>query len=176
MVSKKQNNQQELTSAKTVDKRSEVSMTSMNITVLHTSHSCVVTVTSYLVYCQPFNYTCTTTRKKIPCETCRQKFSFQGQLDQHKIVHRTINTHQCMAKGCGCWFMRKADLIVHAETHNKKEYKCNLCPSFMTFLCKYWKEHMKGHSSVLPYACSKCGKRFLYCQQVSRHKGKDHKE
>ena len=64
-------------------------------------------------------------RKKIPCETCGQVFSFQGQLDQHKIVHRTIKTHKCMAKDCGRWFMRKANLTVHAETHNKKEYKCD---------------------------------------------------
>ena len=63
-------------------------------------------------------------KKKIPCEMCGQLFSFQGQIDQHKIVHRTIKTHKCMANDCGRWFMRKADLTVHAETHNKKEYKC----------------------------------------------------
>ena len=33
-------------------------------------------------------------KQKIPCETCGQLFSFQGQLDQHKIVHRTIKTHK----------------------------------------------------------------------------------
>ena len=71
-------------------------------------------------------------KKKIPCETCGQLFSFQGQLDQHKIVHRTIKTHKCMAKDCGHWFMRKANLTVHAETHNKKEYKCDKCESFTT--------------------------------------------
>ena len=101
-------------------------------------------------------------KKKIPCETCGQRFSFQGQLDQHKIVHRTIKTHKCMAKGCDKWFMRKADLTVHAESHNNTEYKCDKCESFTTRLRKYWKEHMKGHEAVLPYACSVCGKCFLY--------------
>ena len=115
-------------------------------------------------------------KKKIPCEMCGQAFSFQGQLDQHKIVHQTIKTHKCMAKDCGRWFMRKADLTVHAETHNKKEYKCDKCKSFSTRLHKYWKEHMKGHEAVLPYACSVCEKYFLYQQQVSRHKAKDHKD
>ena len=71
-------------------------------------------------------------KKKIPCEMCGQLFSFQGQLDQHKIVHRTIKTHKCMARDCGRWFMRKADLTVHVETHNKKEYKCDKCESFTT--------------------------------------------
>ena len=115
-------------------------------------------------------------KKKILCETCGQQFSFQGQLNQHKIVHWTIKTHKCMAKDCGRWFMRKADLTVHAETHNKKEYKCDKCESFTTQLRKYWKEHMKGHEAVLPYACSLCVKCFLYRQQVSHHKAKDHKD
>ena len=101
-------------------------------------------------------------KKKILCEMCGQLFSFQGQLDQHKIVHWTIKTHKYMAKDCGHWFMRKADLTVHAETHNKKEYKCDKWESFTTRLRKYWKEHMKGHEAVLPYACSLCEKRFLY--------------
>ena len=101
-------------------------------------------------------------KKKIPCETCGQLFSFQGQLDQYKIVHRTIKTHKCMAKDCDRWFMRKADLTVHAESHNKTEYTCDKYESFTTRLGKYWKELMKGHKSVLLYACSVCGKCFLY--------------
>ena len=74
-------------------------------------------------------------KKKIPCETCGKLFSFQGQLNQHKIVHQTIKTHKCMAKDCGRWFMRKADLTVHVETHNKKEYKCDKCEAFTKRLC-----------------------------------------
>ena len=80
-----------------------------------------------------------------------------------------------MAKNCDRWFMRKADLKVHTATHDKKEYTCEHCASFKTYLKKYWKEHMKGHDDILPYACSICKKRFLYRQQVSRHKAKDHK-
>ena len=81
-----------------------------------------------------------------------------------------------MAKDCHHWFMRKVDLTVHTKMHNKKEYKCDKCESFSTHLQKYWKEHMKGHEAVLPYACSVCGKRFLYRQQLSRHKARDHKD
>ena len=113
--------------------------------------------------------------KKFVCETCGKKFSFMGQLDQHKIVHRSIKTHKCMAKDCDRWFMRSADLKVHAATHDKIEYTCEHCASFKTHSKKYWKEHMKGHDDALPYACSICKKRFLYRQQVSRHKAKDHK-
>ena len=113
--------------------------------------------------------------KNFICETCGQKFSFKGQLDQHMIVHRSIRTHKCMFKDCNRWFMRKADLKVHSATHYMKEYTCEHCASFKTYLKKYWKEHMKGHDDILPYACSICKKRFLYRQQVSRHKAKDHK-
>ena len=113
--------------------------------------------------------------KKFICETCGKKFSFKGQLDQHKIVHRSIKTHKCMAKDCDRWFMHKADLKVHTATHDKQEYTCEHCASFKTSLKKYWKEHMKGHDDILPYACSICKKHFLYCQQVSRHKARDHK-
>ena len=108
--------------------------------------------------------------KNFICETCGQKFSFKGQLDQHMIVHRSIKTHKCMAKNCSRWFMCKADLKVHTATHDKKEYTCEHCASFKTYLKKYWKEHMKGHDEILPYACSICKK-----QQVSRHKAKEHK-
>ena len=44
-------------------------------------------------------------QEKIPCNICGHLFSFQGQLEQHKIVHRTIRTHKCMYKGCERWFM-----------------------------------------------------------------------
>ena len=64
-----------------------------------------------------------------------------------------------MAKGCGRWFMQKADLTVHAATHDVKTSLFNLC--------KYWKEHMKGHEVVLPYECSICKEYFLYRQQVA---------
>ena len=72
--------------------------------------------------------------KKVICETCGQKFSFKGQLDQHRIVHRSIKTHKCMAKNCDRWFMRKADLKVHTATHDKIEYTCEHCASFKTYL------------------------------------------
>ena len=71
-------------------------------------------------------------QEKIPCNTCGRLFSFQGQLEQHKIVHQTIRTHKCMYNGCDRWFMRKADLVVHAESHNNIEYKCDICNSFTT--------------------------------------------
>ena len=81
-----------------------------------------------------------------------------------------------MAKNCGRWFMQKADPTVYAATYDKNEYSCDKCENFSTNLHKYWKEHMKGHEDILHYACSICEKRFLYQQQVSQHKARDHKD
>ena len=114
-------------------------------------------------------------RKKIACETCGQLFTFQGQLDQHKIVHRSIRTHKCMHKGCERWFMRNADLVVHAESHKNVKYKCDICNSFTTKVKKYWKEHIRNHENKLRYSCPTCGEKFQYRQQVSRHKANEHK-
>ena len=114
-------------------------------------------------------------QEKIPCNTCGRLFSFQGQLEQHKIVHRTIRTHKCMYSGCDRWFMRKADLVVHAESHNNVEYKCDICNSFTTKVKKYWKEHVQSHENKLRYSCPTCGKKFQYRQQVSRHRAQEHK-
>ena len=106
-------------------------------------------------------------QEKIVCKTCGRLFSFQRQLEQHKIVHRTIKTHKCMHKGCDRWFMRKADLVVHAESHNNVEYKCDICNSFTTKVKKYWKEHVRNHENKLQYSCPTCGEKFQYRQQVS---------
>ena len=114
-------------------------------------------------------------QEKIPCNICGRLFSFQGQLEQHKIVHRTIRTHKCMYKGCDRWFMQKADLVVHTESHNNVEYKCDICNSFTTKVKKYWKEHVRNHENKLQYSCPTCGKKFQYRQQVSRHKAQEHK-
>ena len=77
-----------------------------------------------------------------------------------------------MAKTCGRGFMQKADLTVHAASHDNNKYTCDKYENFSTNLCKYWKEHMKGHEDTLPYACFICEKRFSYRQQVSRHQAK----
>ena len=114
-------------------------------------------------------------QEKIPRNTCGHLFSFQGQLEQHKIVHRTIRTHKCMYSGCDRWFMQKADLVVHTESHNNVEYKCEICNSFTTKVKKYWKEHVRSHENKLRYSCPTCGKKFQYRQQVSRHRAQEHK-
>ena len=150
----------------------------MSTTIVNIPLYCVQSATKCLMYPPPSKFTSMNiknrklyrVRRVTDVRKCGHLFSFQGQLDQHKIVHRTIKTHKCMYKGCDRWFMRKADLVVHAESHNNVEYKCDICKSFTMNIQKYWKEHVKKHENKLQYSCPTCGEKFQYRQQVSRHK------
>ena len=114
---------------------------------------------------------------RFKCDNCEQGFHFAGQLTQHKAVHRKEGkgTFQCMTSNCGKWFIRKGDLVVHIETHKKKEWKCPHCDHITT--CeKYLKTHIKSRHETeendYPYKCVVCNRRFLYRQQLARHKDK----
>ena len=112
---------------------------------------------------------------QFKCDSCEQGFYFAGQLTQHKAVHRKEGkgTFQCMTSNCGKWFIRKGDLVVHIETHKKKEWKCPHCDHITTFE-KYLKTHIKSRHETeendYPYKCVVCNRRFLYRQQLARHK------
>ena len=112
--------------------------------------------------------------RKHHCDKCGFHCFFKSELESHKIVHRERPTHQCMK--CGRWFKRKGELSLHVQTHKKTWYDCDKC-DFSTKLLKYLKEHEKSHvkkNEKLPYACDICGKWFLWCSGVNRHKEKTH--
>ena len=99
--------------------------------------------------------------RRYYCNKCSFHSHFESELKKHKITHHTTPQHQCMHSNCGRWFMRKADLVLHVETHKQNVIKCDIC-DHTTTLPKYMKEHMKSHGNVLPYKCDICNKRFLW--------------
>ena len=109
------------------------------------------------------------------CDVCDRGFHFQGQLTQHKVLHRKEGkgTFQCMTAKCGKWFIRKGDLVVHLECHKKKDWNCPHC-DHVTTCEKYLKTHIKSHHETdeadYPYKCAVCDRKFLYRTQLSRHK------
>ena len=107
------------------------------------------------------------------CEKCSFHSHFESELKKHKVTHHTNPEHQCMHRNCGRWFMRKADLVLHFETHKKNIIHCELC-DHTTTLPKYMKEHMKSHGNILPYKCDICDKRFLWRSGVRAHKQREH--
>ena len=112
---------------------------------------------------------------RFTCEICEKGFHFAGQLTQHKAVHRKEGkgTFKCMHSKCDRWFIRKGDLVVHLETHKKKDWKCPHC-DHVTTCEKYLKTHVKSRHETdendFPYKCAVCNRRFLYRQQLARHK------
>ena len=72
--------------------------------------------------------------KPFKCDKCSESSHFESELSNHKVVHRTIHTHFCMAQNCGCSFMRKSDLSIHVQTHDKDTWQCAECDWMTT--CK----------------------------------------
>ena len=54
------------------------------------------------------------------CSDCTETFAFNSERTQHKIVHKEIKSHFCMAKNCGREFYHASDLTAHAKTHTRK--------------------------------------------------------
>ena len=111
--------------------------------------------------------------RRYYCDKCSFHSHFESELTKHKVTHHTEPQHQCMHSKCGHWFMRKADLVLHVETHRNNIIKCDIC-GHTTNLKKYMNEHMKSHNTVLPYKCDICNKRFMWRSGVRPHKQKEH--
>ena len=82
-------------------------------------------------------------KKTLPCDRCDQCFTFQSELDRHKIIHRKTPTFKCTKANCNRWFFKNQDLNFHLETHKKTELKCPHCDKLNTNTDKYLKEHIK---------------------------------
>ena len=67
---------------------------------------------------------------------------------QQKISKSQRKTHVCMAAGCEQSFMRKADLVSHAQNHSRKVHKCDQCKYSATDI-RYLKQHQRKHSNNL---------------------------
>ena len=114
---------------------------------------------------------------KYKCEHCPEAFYFESELTSHKIKHRNKNapSFQCMKAKCGKWFMRKWDLTLHLQKHDKEKHCCEYegC-EFWTNTSKQLKEHMKSHSDDYTHICKECGKGFKYRSGLKRHQDNDH--
>ena len=110
--------------------------------------------------------------KPFKCDKCSESFHFESELSNHKVVHRTIRTHFCMAQNCGHSFMRKSDLSIHVQTHDKDTWQCAEC-DWKTSCKKYLQAHLIGHEEDLRYKCDQCDKKCKFREQLRRHKKKN---
>ena len=106
-------------------------------------------------------------RDKFICDKCGKEYPFESDLNRHKIKHRNkeIKTHVCMAAGCERSFMRKADLVSHAQNHSGKVHQCDQCNYTVTDI-GYLKQHQRKHSNDLRIKCNICKCGFRYYTQM----------
>ena len=103
--------------------------------------------------------------KPYKCDKCSESYHFESELTNHKVVHRTICTHFCMIQNCGCSFMRKSDLSMHVQMHDKDTWQC--AESDWTTTCKkYLQAHLIGHEEDLRYKCNQCDKKCKFREQL----------
>ena len=74
--------------------------------------------------------------RRFFCEKCTFHCHFESKLKKHNVTHHSQPSHQCMRKNCRRWFKRKADLVLHVETHRKDLISCEIC-DYKTTLQKY---------------------------------------
>ena len=132
----------------------------------------------YVISCflcrQPWTSTCMVhLHKSFTCENCGMQFSFLSQLEYHKAVHKSIASFVCVYLKCKKAFMRKGDLALHAQIHDKLIWKCNDC-KWTTTCQKCLKAHIDSHFEELRYECQICTQWFKWRQQLKRHRENEH--
>ena len=73
--------------------------------------------------------------------------------------------HFCMAQNCGRSFMRKLDLSIHVQTHDKDTWQCAEC-DWTTTCKKYLQAHLIRHEEDLRYKCDQCDKKCKFREQL----------
>ena len=101
---------------------------------------------------------------------CNYRSAFASELERHKLVHRTIATHQCQFANCERWYFSKDELNKHVRIHDGKRWDCDETGcNYSTPDKRLLKQHYRKHSDKKPYECGLCHKSFTYHTQYSRH-------
>ena len=108
------------------------------------------------------------TVNKFACRSCDKTFPYESKLAEHRVSHMRLGYKKCFHGKCTKIFKRKSDLEKHAITHSNKLHKCNKC-NYANADIRNLKQHQRKHAEVGAYACPKCGKRFVYHIQKTRH-------
>ena len=141
----------------------------------HTNSQCEVCNKSFATKKSLRKHAYTHLGKQIKCSDCGQRFSFNSELEIHKIEHSTEPSFQCTVIGCNKEYFRKSELMAHMVNHLGPPIKCSQkgC-SYKHTDKRYIKQHMKSHSNKLRYGCRHCDKRFKYFEQCKRHEADKH--
>ena len=141
----------------------------------HTNSQCEVCNKSFATKKSLRKHSYTHLEKQIKCSDCDQMFSFNSELEIHKIKHSTKPSFRCTVIGCSKEYFRKSELMAHMVNHVGPPIKCSQkgC-SYEHTDKRYIEQHMKSHSNELRYGCRHCDKRFKYFEQCKRHEADEH--
>ena len=90
----------------------------------HTNSQCDVCNKSFATKRSLCKHSYMHLEKQIKCKNCDQKFSFNSELEIHKIKHLTKPTFKCTVIGCDKEYYRKSELTAHMVNHVGPPIKC----------------------------------------------------
>ena len=103
------------------------------------------------------------------CDKCGKSYPFESRLNQHKITHRTVATHSCMFKNCGCSYKNTGDLNRHVNQHTGIWHYCDFC-TYKNKDNRNTESHQRTHvSGNEKYICTCCSMKFKFNTQYRRH-------
>ena len=113
--------------------------------------------------------------QQFTCDICQKVLPFESDLKRHKSSHVLTKKWICANSTCGKDFKRKADLELHAVIHSGILHKCthpgckysNLDPQNVN-------RHQRSHTQEAKVKCPHCNEKFVYYQQMKRHRDTDH--
>ena len=125
----------------------------------HTNSQCKVCNKSFTTKKSLRKHAYTHLEKQIKCNDCDQRFSFNSELEIHKIKHSTKPSFKCTVIGCNKEYFRKSKLTAYMVNHIGPPIKCSPKGCLYEHTDKrYIKQHMKSHSNKLRYGCRHCDK------------------
>ena len=119
--------------------------------------------------------TFTTNHTSLYAKYAKKHFAFNSDLKMHMAIHKEDCKWYCTYDGCERDFKRKSDLTAHEVVHTGETFMCK----FST--CNYTnkdphlvKRHQRVHTRVAKVKCLECAEKFVFYQQMKRHREKYH--
>ena len=137
-----------------------------------------------------------TNTKPHQCPHCEFSCVHSGNLSSHIYRQHTNKQYRCRYNGCKTKCDTQYELMLHIDTHPKREFVCQECPmSFgqkrtlarhttthtgeKNFQCEYCDKkfsaktdltcHILTHTGVKDYKCDSCGKAFARKDHLTNH-------
>jgi len=106
--------------------------------------------------------------KAFECNVCGKRFSREGNLLQHKLIHSSEKPYKCNL--CDKQFTRSGNLKQHERRHKtlEKRFRCNKCDKFFSSAGNL-KQHEILHTRKTPLRCNYCGKCFTWKANLRQH-------